>query len=113
MARSTRQVMEENLFFTGAVSAPVTTLSEKLGLSPIEAYEAEEIPEEELSEESDGSSETAEDDREIDHSVQEEMARLEATFSDRGLKFRMIDRIGEGILFRCALYMSIGDSHTT
>lgn len=42
---------------------------------------------------SDESSESQED---IDESVLQEMADLEETFHDMGLKYRMIDRIGEG-----------------
>ena len=33
---------------------------------------------------------------EIDRAVQEDMDKLEEIFNDIGLKFRMIDRIGEG-----------------
>ena len=35
---------------------------------------------------------------EIDESVMQEMAKLEDVFDEMGLKFRMIDRIGEGML---------------
>lgn len=34
---------------------------------------------------------------EIDESVMQEMAKLEDVFDEMGLKFRMIDRIGEGV----------------
>lgn len=43
---------------------------------------------------SDESSESQED---IDESVLQEMADLEETFHGMGLKYRMIDRIGEGM----------------
>ena len=46
------------------------------------------------SESSDQSSESQED---IDESVLQEMADLEETFHGMGLKYRMIDRIGEGM----------------
>ena len=47
--------------------------------------------------ESSGCSESSsEDEAEIDEVVREDMAKLEHVFHDMGLKFRMINRIGEG-----------------
>lgn len=47
----------------------------------------------ENSEESDDSEE---DDAQISETVRDDMAKLERTFQAKGLKFRMINRIGEG-----------------
>ena len=33
----------------------------------------------------------------IDETVREDMQKLEETFEENGMKFRLIDRIGEGI----------------
>ena len=50
----------------------------------------------ELLEDLDCSYGSSEDELELDDSVREDMARLEDTFREIGMKFRMIDRIGEG-----------------
>lgn len=51
------------------------------------------------SEVSDGSSDSNEG---IDSSVVEDMAKLEYIFDRKGLMFRFIDRIGEGMMMSCA-----------
>ena len=43
-----------------------------------------------------GSSETSSESGGIDESVREDMLRLEETFEENGMKYRLIDRIGEG-----------------
>ena len=43
------------------------------------------------------SDQSSDDHEEIDKSVMEEMANLEQIFDDKGLRFRFVDRIGEGI----------------
>ena len=98
MAKRPGPVAEENPFLTGTDLAPVTALSEKLGLSPGTCYEEQHDTDgEDVSEESQRSEDESEEDEvEVDKSVQEEMARLEDMFKERGLKYRMIDRIGEG-----------------
>ena len=98
MARPSKPIREENLFLTGATTAPATALSEKLGLNPMEMTESEECTEDEVTREFGSDSETSEDDGEVEDFVQEEMDRLEAIFDERGLKYRMINRIGEGSL---------------
>lgn len=88
---------ERNPFLTGTDLAPATALSEKLGLSPGSRYEVEEDQDgEDLSEGSQCSDGVSENDREVDESTLEEMAKLEDTFKERGMRFRMIDRVGEG-----------------
>ena len=97
MAKRPGPVAEENPFLTGTDLTPVTALSEKLGLSPGTRYEEQHDTDgEDVSEESQRSEDESEDEVEVDKSVQDEMAKLEDTFKERGLRYRMIDRIGEG-----------------
>ena len=42
------------------------------------------------------SSETSSEAGNVDESVREDMLRLEDTFEENGMSFRLIDRIGEG-----------------
>ena len=98
MATRVEPIAEENPFLTGTNLVPATALSEKLGLSPGARYGAQnDLEGEEISADSQRS-EVSSDDEELDFdgSVQEEMAKLEETFRENGLKFRMIDKIGEG-----------------
>ena len=98
MATHVEPIAEENPFLTGTNLMPATALSEKLGLSPGARYGAQNDPEgEEISADSQRSEVSSDDDElDFDGSVQEEMAKLEETFRENGLKFRMIDKIGEG-----------------
>jgi len=59
--------------------------------------EVEDDEQQEYYESSDGSESSSESLAEIEPAVREDMDKLEDTFHDMGLKFRMIDRIGEGI----------------
>jgi hypothetical protein len=59
--------------------------------------EVENDEQQEYYESSDGSESSSESLAEIEPAVREDMDKLEDTFHDMGLKFRMIDRIGEGI----------------
>ena len=100
MARPTGLVAEKNPFLTGTVHVPATALSEKLGLSPVSQYSPKKNQDEEsLSEGSECTEEYSQDEHEVDEFVAEEMAKLENTFEEIGLKFRLIDRIGEGKLY--------------
>ena len=98
MATCVGPIAEENPFLTGTNLAPATKLSGKLGLSPEARYRAQDDPDgEEVSADIQRSEVSSEDEElEYDGSVEEEMAKLEETFRENGLKFRMIDRIGEG-----------------
>lgn len=98
MATRVGPIAEENPFLTGTNLVPATTLSGKLGLSPEARYRAHDDPVgEEIAADSQRSEVSSDDDElEFDGSVQEEMVKLEETFRENGLKFRMIDRIGEG-----------------
>lgn len=97
MAKPAEPIAEKNPFLTGTDLAPVTSLSEKLGLSPGTRYKSacgQDI--EEPSEGSEASEAPSESEHEVNEAVLEDMAKLENTFDEIGLKFRMIDRIGEG-----------------
>lgn len=97
MARLAEPIAEKNPFLTGTDLAPATSLSEKLGLSPGTRYNLEiGQGDEEFSEGSELSEASSESEHDVDEVVLEDMAKLENTFDEIGLKFRMIDRIGEG-----------------
>lgn len=99
MARLEEPVAEKNPFLTGTAHAPATALSEKLGLSPGTKHAPRGLVHgAESPEEHEGSEESSEDEHEVDECVLEEMTKLESTFDEIGMKFRMIDRIGEGEL---------------
>jgi len=90
-------IAERNPFLTGTDLAPATTLSEKLGLSPGSRYEVDvEQGGEDISEGSQCSEGGPEEALEVDQSTLDEMTKLEEAFRERGMKFRMIDRVGEG-----------------
>jgi len=59
--------------------------------------EAEDDEQEEHYDSSEGSESSSGSLAEIDPAVREDMGKLEDTFHNMGLKFRMIDRIGEGM----------------
>lgn len=68
---------------------------------PPKRANAESIPgcvpdEEQLYESSEESESSIESPVEVNEAVRDDMCRLEEVFVDMGLKFRMIDRIGEG-----------------
>ncbi len=58
---------------------------------------AEDDEQQEYYESSDGSESSSQNLPEVDPTVKEDMDKLEDIFHDMGLKFRMIDRIGEGM----------------
>ena len=97
MAKLDGPIAEKNPFLTGNPHAPATALSEKLGLSPPtqDSMKNNQL-EGEMSDQSEESVEASESEPEINELVLEEMSKLENTFEEIGLKFRMIDRIGEG-----------------
>lgn len=98
MAVPVEPIGEENPFLTGTDLAPATSLSQKLGLSPGSRYEVEhDHVGEDMSEGSQSSEDVSDEPREVDESTREEMAKLDETFRERGMKFRMIDRVGEGM----------------
>lgn len=66
------------------------------GIPDLTPHKAENNEQQEYYETSDGSESSSESLAEIDPAVREDMDKLEDVFHDMGLKFRMIDRIGEG-----------------
>lgn len=117
MARTAVPIAEKNPFLTGKHLAPSDNLNHQLGISPgsqsgTDEYE-DDLNAQEGSEDSDesGDSEYA-----VDETVREEMTKLEDTFREIGMRFRMIARIGEGItrnlasLFNSPNYMLISPS---
>jgi len=97
MARPAEPIAEKNPFLTGTDLAPATSLSEKFGLSPGTRYDLKDNQDnEEPSEGSELSEVPSESEQEVDEAILEDMAKLENTFDEIGLKFRMMDRIGEG-----------------
>ena len=98
MSRPAVPIAEKNPFLTGERFAPnsftsMFELGHEHGLQD-ETDEFEEgEDEQEGSECSEGS---AESEYAVDETVREEMAKLEDTFREIGMKFRMIARIGEG-----------------
>ena len=97
MATCAGPIAEENPFLTGTNLVPATKLSGKLGLSPEARHGAQDDREgEEVQADSQRSEVSSDEELDYDGSVEEEMAKLEETFRENGLRFRMIDRIGEG-----------------
>ena len=97
MARLAAPIAEENHFLTSKHLAPANTLGHKLESSPRSQYATDEYDEGENEQEGSECSEgSAESEYEVDEIVKEEMAKLEGTFREIGMKFRMIARIGEG-----------------
>ena len=112
MATCAGPIAEENPFLTGTNLAPATKLSGKLGLSPEARHGAQDDPEGEEVLADSQLSEVSSDEEELEYdgSVEEEMAKLEETFRENGLKFRMIDRIGEGDQFKALEKQSASQS---
>ena len=93
-------IAERNLFLTGTNLTPATSLSEKLGLSPGSRYEVDnDRDDEDVSDGSQCSDESLEEAHRADEATREDMARLGDTFRERGMRFRMIDRVGEGRMY--------------
>lgn len=90
-------VAENNPFLTSKHLAQANDLSHKLQSGTGSQYDTDEYEEagdgQEGSECSEGS---AESEYAVDETVKEEMDKLEGTFRELGMKFRMIARIGEG-----------------
>ncbi|KAL6721201.1 Cell division control protein 7 [Lecanora helva] len=96
MARPAGPIAESDPFLTGTGQAPATALSQKLGLSPTSQQDPGGNHHGEGASQKSESESLSENENEVDQAVLEEMAKLESTFNEIGLKFRMIDRIGEG-----------------
>ena len=98
MGRTMVPIAEKNPFLTSKHLAPSDNLSHELESVPGSQYETDEYEEDwDAREDSECSERSAESEYAVDETVREEMTRLEDTFREIGMKFRMIARIGEGI----------------
>lgn len=101
MAKTVMPIAEKNPFLTGTHLAPATALSHQLGLKVELQDETENYDDDDddlSGEGSECSDRVTQGNLGIDQSVREDMAKLEDTFEELGLRFRLIDRIGEGHL---------------
>ncbi len=97
MSRPAVPIAEENPFLTSKNLTPANNLSHELRCRSRSHHETDEYKDgEDEQEGSECSDESAESEYAVDDTVREEMARLEDTFREIGMKFRMIARIGEG-----------------
>ena len=84
--------MEDNPFITD----PHKRQSQRVGLDHNLRKEFDDDDEEQSYSDGSDGSESSEEHAVIEDSVREEMVKLEQMFKGMGLKYRMIDRIGEG-----------------
>ena len=98
MSRPAVPIAEKNPFLTGERVASNSFASMfELGHEHGPQDETDELEEgEDEQEGSECSEDSAESEYAVDETVREEMAKLEDTFREIGMKFRMIARIGEG-----------------
>lgn len=97
MGRPAVPIAEKNPFLTSKHLAPANNLSHELGSNLVSQYDTDELDEGEDEQEGSECSEgSAESEYTVDETVREEMVKLEDTFREAGMKFRMIARIGEG-----------------
>lgn len=90
-------IAEKNPFLTSKHLAPADNLNHELRSSPGSQYDMDEYEDgEDEQEGSECSDRSAESEYAVDETVRTEMAKLEDTFREIGMKFRMIARIGEG-----------------
>ena len=85
--------MEDNPFVTETYQRKL----QRAGLDPDLGHDFNnDGDEQEFSDGSDCSESSSEEHAAVEDSVREDMVKLEQTFKGMGLKYRMIDRIGEG-----------------
>ena len=97
MSRPAVPIAEKNPFLTSKRLAPANNLSQELRSSPGSQYDTDEYEDgEDEQEGSECSNGSAESEYAVDETVRTEMAKLENTFREIGMKFHMIARIGEG-----------------
>ena len=98
MARTAVPTAEKNPFLIGKHLAPSDNLSHQLGTNPGSQYGTDEYEDAlDAQEGSECSEDSADSEYTVDETVREEMTKLEDTFREIGMRFRMIARIGEGI----------------
>lgn len=97
MARPAVPIAEQNIFLTSKSLASANNPSNELRSGASSQYDTDEQEESEDGQEGSECSEgSAESEYAVDQTVREEMDRLEDTFRELGMRFRMIARIGEG-----------------
>lgn len=90
-------IAENNPFLTNKHLAPANHLRHELQSGTGSQYDTDEFEEDEDEQEgSECSERSAESEYTVDETVKEEMEKLEDTFREIGMRFRMIARIGEG-----------------
>ena len=98
MAGTAVPIADNDIFLTNNPSAPSDDLSQGLAAIPGSQYDMDEYDDDSDAQEGSECSEaSAESEYAVDETVSQEMARLEDTFREIGMRFRMIARIGEGI----------------
>ena len=97
IARPAVPIAEQNIFLTSKSLTSATNPSKELRSGAGSQYDADEHEASEDAQEGSECSEgSAESEYAVDQTVKEEMDRLEDTFRELGMRFRMIARIGEG-----------------
>lgn len=97
MPRPAVPIAEMNPFRTSEHLEPANSPRHGLESSPRSQYDTDENEEGENEQEgSECSKGSAESEYAVDETVREEMTKLEDTFREIGMRFRMIARIGEG-----------------
>ena len=97
IARPAVPIAEKNPFLTSNALASANNPSHELRSDAGSQYDTDEHEESEDEQEGSECSEgSAESEYAVDQTVREEMDRLEDTFRELGMRFRMIARIGEG-----------------
>lgn len=93
MTKPSAPTMEDNPFLTQPHHEKLANAGYN---SKFKREEEDDGDEPDVSDSSECSEWSSKSHRDIEDSVREEMAKLEDTFQGLGLKYRMIDRIGEG-----------------
>ena len=98
MAATAVPMAENKFFIKNKSSAPSDNLSPGFAAVTGSQYDMDEYEDDlDAREDSECSEASAESEYVVDETVSQEMARLEDTFREIGMRFRMIARIGEGI----------------
>lgn len=106
MAKTAMPIAETNPFLTNNHLAPSDNLGHELGTSSGSPYDTDEYEEaSDAREGSECSEGSAESEYAVDETVRDEMNKLENTFREIGMRFRMIARIGEGIARKLVSYL--------
>ena len=100
MGRTAVPIAEKNPFLTGKHLPASKNLRQGLAANFISQFNEDDSEEDaDAPEGSECSEGSADSEYAVDETVKQEMAKLEDTFREIGMKFRMIARIGEGIAY--------------